>query len=180
MMIALCIYFRQLCLLKETPENLPYSFLMMVLGAMVFILVMIFQWYFSRVFLTPDLLVLGIIGFSLSLSFVIYTYGLLYFTHYKERFIQTMTSLFWVHIIIHLLAVPLLLFDPYLSGPHGQNPLIPGIGLFYLFVALGLSVWQFVVTAHIFKHALSTTPVQSVLAAFGLIAVNILTVSFWR
>jgi len=54
------------------------------------------------------------------------------------------------------------------------------IGVFYLFITLGLSVWQLVVTAHIYKYALNTTSIQSVLAAFGLIAVNVLTVSFWR
>ena len=50
----------------------------------------------------------------------------------------------------------------------------------YLFVTLGLSIWQFIVTAHIYKFALNTTPIQSVLAAFGLVAVNVLTLSFWR
>lgn len=52
--------------------------------------------------------------------------------------------------------------------------------MIYLFITLGLSIWQFVITAHIYKFALGTTPVKSVLAAFGLVAVNILTISFWR
>lgn len=90
---------------------------------------------------------------------------------------QTATSLYCISIIIHILVIPLLIIAPYLSLANLRNPLFLFIGILYLFLSLGLSVWQFVITAYIYKFALNITAIQSALAAFGLIAVNILTIS---
>ncbi|BCA95802.1 hypothetical protein TUM19329_21630 [Legionella antarctica] len=117
---------------------------------------------------------------SLILSYILYTYILLFVRGFTPRLVQTLTCLFCVRIIIHCIASPLFLFDPYLAHIHSKNPLFLFIGVIYLFVTLGLSVWQFFITAHIYKYALSTSAIQSVLAAFGVLAVNILTVSLWR
>ena len=76
-------------------------------------------------------------------------------------------------------AMPLFLISPYLTPHSLKNPIFLLIGVFYLLSTLGISVWQFVVTAHIYKKALNITPIQSVLTAFGLVAVTVLILSFW-
>lgn len=167
------------CLLKESPENSPYSIELLCLAVLLFTGLMSLQWTLSD-FIFPTLSLLIIASLSMVLSFVLYTSILLFFKGLKTRIVQTSTSLLYVHCIIHALALVLFLADPYLTHANLKNPIISFIGVLYLFVTLGLSIWQFIATAHIYKFALNCTPTQSVLAAFGLIAVNVLTLSFWR
>lgn len=54
------------------------------------------------------------------------------------------------------------------------------LGIVYLVITLLLTIWQFLVTIHIYKQALEVDYVGGVLASFGLLACNILTVSFWQ
>ncbi|HRD69702.1 MAG TPA: hypothetical protein PK657_06135 [Legionella sp.] len=180
MIKKIIFFYWQLVLLKETPENTPYSLFLMVLSAILLVGVMIGQWTLSNLDFTKDLGYTALIAISLVISFVVYTQLILFLKGLSTRLVQTVTCLFWAHIIIHLIAIPLFILDPYLVQAQVKNPLLLVIGVFYLFITLGLSVWQLVVTAHIYKYALNTTSIQSVLAAFGLIAVNVLTVSFWR
>lgn len=179
MIKQLISYYWQLALFRESPANTPYSPLLMVLSALLLAAVMFVQWSFSNLDFSSETIMV-ITALSLAFSFIIYTYTLLALQDLGSRTIQTVTSLFCTHIIIHLFASPLFFIDPYLSQANLKNPLLLLVGVIYLFVTLGLSVWQFVVTAHIYKYALNTSAVQSVLAAFGLVAINILTVSFWR
>ena len=173
-------FYWQLVLLKETPENTPYSLLLMVLSAILLVGIMIGQWTLSNLDFSKDLGYTSLIAISLVISFVVYTQLILFLKGLSTRLVQTVTCLLWAHIIIHLIAIPLFILDPFLVQAQVKNPLLLVIGVFYLLITLGLSVWQLVVTAHIYKYALNTTSIQSVLAAFGLIAVNVLTVSFWR
>lgn len=166
-----------ICLLKESPENTPYSITRMFLSGILLALIMVIEWNFSTFTSSADVGSNLFIATCLILSYVIYTYIVLYLRGYTSRLVQTITTLFYISIIIHIMVAPLLLISPYLSQIHLKNPLLLFVGVLYLFLSIGLSVWQFVITAHIYKHALSTTSIQSVLVAFGLIAVNILTVS---
>lgn len=180
MMKRLFLSYWNVGLLKESPANTPYSLLLLLSGMLFLNCIMVIQWRFSDFEVATNLMLLSFAGISLVSSFVIYTAGLLYFKGLKARLLQTATTLLFVHSIIHIMAMPLFLIDPYLSHANLKNPLFLFIGVLYLFVTLGLSIWQFVVTAHIYKCALNTTLTQSVLAAFGLVAVNVLTLSFWR
>lgn len=166
-----------ICLLRESPENTPYSIMRMILSAILLVLLIVLEWNFSFFNSSEDLIQNVLISLCLVLSYIIYTYLLLYFKGLACRLVQTLTSLFFVNIIIHILVIPLLLLAPYLSLIHLRNPFFLFIAVIYLFLSLGLSVWQFVIMAHIYKLALNVSAIQSVLAAFGLIAVNILTVS---
>ncbi|WP_392537361.1 hypothetical protein [Legionella sp. 227] len=167
-----------ICLLKDSPENTPYSVTRMVLSGVLLALLMTLEWNYSYFNSSEDMVNNLFISVCLVISYIIYTYLILYFKGLTSRLIQTVTSLYCINIIIHILVIPLLILAPYLSLIHLRHPLFLFMGIVYLFLSLGLSVWQFVITAHIYKYALSTTAIQSVLAAFGLIAVNILTVSF--
>jgi hypothetical protein len=170
----------ELCLFKKSPEDTPYSLVLLVTGVLALTFIMSLQWILSHFDFSGDLLLLFVAGLSLVVSFIAYTALILFFRRFITRFVQTISCLLWVYAIVHALAMPLFVVDPYLVDANLKNPFFLFIGVVYLFVTLGLSVWQFVITAHIYKHALNTTPVQSVLAAFGLLAVNILTLSFWR
>ncbi|KGP63875.1 membrane protein [Legionella norrlandica] len=173
-------YYWRLSLLKETPENSPYSISLLVLAAILFVIILIIQWSLAELDFSHDWLLSLMMAVSLNLSFILYTYWILRFRNFTARFVQTVTCLFIVYIIIHVLATPLFLIDPYLSAVSIKKPIFLLIAMIYLFITLGLSIWQFIITAHIYRFALDTTPVKSVLAAFGLVAVNILTISFWR
>lgn len=173
-------YYWQICLLKGSPENTPHSRFLLGLSAIVFAFLKIVQWRFSGIVFAYDLTLTLFCAISLILSFFVYNSALLFLRGVSPRLVQTLTSLFCTRIIIHILACPLLLLDPYLLNANLKNPHLLFIGVIYLFITFGLSLWQFVITAHIYKYALSTSAIQSVLAAFGLFAVGILTVSFWR
>ncbi|HHF7366518.1 TPA: hypothetical protein ACPSKY_001635 [Legionella bozemanae] len=166
-----------ICLLKESPENTPYSITRMVLSAVLLALLMAIEWDYSYFNSSEDMINNVFISLCLIISYIIYTYLALFFKGLTARLVQTVTSLYCINIIIHILVLPLLIIAPHLSLVNLRNPLFLFIGILYLFLSLGLSVWQFVITAHIYKFALNTTAIQSVLAAFGLIAVNILTIS---
>ena len=180
MIKQLFFYYWRICLLKESPENSPYSRIFLALSAILLAFVLVIQWQFSDVLFADDLLTTLMAALSLIVSYVIYNSIILFFRGLSLRLVQTLTCLFSTRIIIHILACPLLLVDPYLSHANLKNPHLLFVAVIYLFITLGLSIWQFVITAHIYKYALSTSAIQSVLAAFGLLAVNILTVSFWR
>lgn len=173
-------YYWRISLLRESPENTPYSLSLLILSALILTIVMSIQWSLSAFDFSKDLLLVFTAALSLVISFIIYTGIILYLKGLRARLVQTATSLLCAHSIVHTVAMPLFIIDPYLTHVHLKNPIFLFIGVLYLFITLGLSIWQFVITAHIYKHALNTTPIQSVLAAFGLIAVNVLTLSFWR
>lgn len=179
MMKFLATYWN-LTLFKESPENTPYSKFLMTVAALCLILVMIIEWQLSEYGFSSDLLITSLIAATMVLSFILYTYAVLLVRKLPSRLIQTCTCLFFAHTFIHLCAFPLFVLAPYLTESSVKNPLVLFVGVLYLFVTLTLSVWQFLITAHIYKYALNTTALQSILVAFGLIAVNILTVSFWR
>ncbi|AUH73531.1 hypothetical protein [Legionella sainthelensi] len=166
-----------ICLLKESPENTSYSISRMVLSGFVLALLIMIEWDVTSFKSSDDMVSSGLISIFLILSDVIYTYLVLSFKGFAARLVQVVTSLFVINIIIHILVLPLLLIAPYLSQFHLRTPLFLFLGIIYLFLSLGLSVWQFVITANIYKFALNVTMIQAVLTAFGLVAVNILTVS---
>lgn len=173
-------YYWRLSLLKETPENSPYSVFLLIVMSVLFSIIMLIQWDIAELDFSRDWTLSLMMAMSLILSFIFYTYVILKFQNLASRLVQTSTCLLSAYIIIHVLATPLFLIDTYLSAENLKTPIFLFIGMIYLFITLGLSIWQFAITAHIYKFALGTTPVKSVLAAFGLVAVNILTISFWR
>lgn len=173
-------YFRELCLCQQMPKNCPHAPVLLGIVAMLLTMLITLQWWITDFGVSSDLLILGFTAISLVCSYVIYTLALLLFRQLIRRAVQTLTCLFATHLIIHCYAMPLILLAPYLMKVDLSSPVVLFLAVIYLFLTLALSIWQVIVTAHIYKYALDATPVQSVMAAFGLIAVNILTLSFWR
>ncbi|TAL62363.1 MAG: hypothetical protein EPN84_06610 [Legionella sp.] len=179
-MNAIILYFWQLSLCRENPKNSPYSLGLMLFCGFLLLILLVMQWWLSDFEISADLLFVNLAAFCLLVSYVLYTYALLAFRNIASRAVQTITCLFATHTIVHLFAMPLILTAPFLNRFNLENPLLLLLAVVYLMATLGLSIWQFIITAHIYKDALDCNPVQSVLAAFGLIAVNILTLTFWR
>ena len=170
----------QVSIFKETPANTPYSWLLLGLTALFFYLLIVLQWMIADV---EQLFILStslLAGGTLLASYGLYTGALLLAFRVSGRFVQTLTCLLAGHTIVHLFAFPLLLVTPWLAETTIIQPLALLVGVIYLILTLMLTVWQFMVTVHIYKHALAINYLPAVLASFGLLASNILIVSFWR
>ena len=165
---------------KKSPEHSPKSLLIMIILATFFWLLIGMQWLTGDVIasknITDGLLAGGLYIFVSAC----YTYLLVKALNFSNRFIQTITSIYAAHIIIHLLALPLVLVSPWILAGHLPNAVMLITGICYLLFTLSLTTWQLLVTAHIYKHALSIKFLSAMLASFGLIACNILVVSLWK
>lgn len=180
MWLALIKQYWNVSLFKQEPGDTPYSTLLLGIVCVVFFALIVCQWLISDINhqLTWGMALL--VAASLVLSYVAYTWILLSMFRLKARFVQTLTCLLAGHTIVHFVAFPLLLILPLFMGAH--NTVVVGslIGIAYLILTLMLAVWQFMVSVYVYKQALSTAYFSAVLASFGLLAFNILTVSFWR
>lgn len=167
---------------KTTPENTPCSSLLLGMTACVFYVLVVIQWLMVDVdheFSFATSLIMAVV---LLFSYASYTYGLLFLFRFSHRFLQSLTSLLAGHTIVHLFALPLVLFWwwPWLAKVMEVSPIGLLFGMIYLVLSFILGIWQVMITVHIYKHALNINYFAAVLASFGLIACNILLVSFWR
>jgi hypothetical protein len=170
----------QVSIFKETPANTPYSLLLLGLTAIFFFLLIVLQWMIADVEQVFTFRTSLFAGSALLVSYGLYTAALLFAFHVSSRLVQTLTCLLAGHTIVHLFAFPLLLVTPWLADATIIQPLALIVGVVYLMLTLGLTVWQFMVTIHIYKHALAINYLPAVLASLGLLGSNILIVSFWR
>lgn len=170
----------QVSIFKETPDETPYSWFLLILIALFYYALVMLQWMIAEVgqvspphggFLAVALLIL---------SYAIYTYALLAVFRMKNRVIQTLSCLYAGHAIVHLFALPLLVSSFGFSNTSMTEPIVRFVSITYLIATLVLTVWQFMVSVHIYKHALGLDYLAATLASFGLLATNILTISFWR
>ncbi|MCX7117181.1 MAG: hypothetical protein NTW94_04620 [Legionellales bacterium] len=166
--------------MKETPENTPYSWLLLSLIAMVFLLLLVVQWVIADVDekFTPMSSLQA--ACALLLCYGVYTVILLSCFRVLARGVQTLSCLLAGHTIVHLFAFPLLLVTPWITEATLYEPLAVLVAIVYLVLTLFLTLWQFMVTVHIYKHAFMITYFSAVLASFGLLACNIFIVSLWR
>ncbi|MDI9817662.1 MULTISPECIES: hypothetical protein [unclassified Legionella] len=165
---------------KESPANTPYSLLLLATVAFLFFILIIWQWFMADMKRQFDLLYSIAAAASLLAAYCLYTFLLLKLNKKKHRIVQTLTSLWASHFIIHLFALPLLLMAPILANANLGSGLILLAGIIYLILTLVLTVWQFLITAYIYRYALDVDYLTSILVSFGLLACNILTVSFWQ
>jgi hypothetical protein len=180
MWIALIQQYWRVTLFKESPENTPYSVFMLGVSALFYFLLMVSQWLLAD---TENRFNLGnslLTGLGLLFSYGLYTYLLLSVYRVTNRTVQTLTCLLATHIMVHLCSWPLLLVGPWLAQVQMSPILGLLVGIIYLITTLILTVWQFMVTVHIYKHALAIEYIAAILASIGLLACNILVASFWR
>ncbi|KTC85704.1 MULTISPECIES: hypothetical protein [Legionella] len=170
----------QVALLKESPANTPCSSLLLILVSVLFFIIIVLQWYLADIKQEFNPIASALSGLTLIFSYFVYSYVLLKINVKASRLQQTLTALLISHMIIHFFAFPLLIVTPMLVNADLNQVLGFFIGVVYLILTLLLTIWQFLVTVHIYKHALEVDYLSAVLASFGLLACNILTVSFWQ
>ncbi len=179
MWLALFRQYWGVSMFRQSPENTPYSPLLSGIVALAFLALIVLQWMMTDVSQQLTFATALLIAGSLVLSYVVYTWVLLLLYRLKARFVQTLTCLLAGHTVVHLVAFPLLLVMPVLLNAQTIPVLASLFGIVYLVLTLVLAIWQFMVSAYIYKYALSVNWLSAVLAGFGLLACNILTVSFW-
>ncbi len=177
MWLALIKQYWQVSLLKRTPADTVYSPLLLGLSACFYFLLIACQWLMSDVELNFQITKALTIATALTGSYLVYTFFLLRLFHVANRTVQTLTSLFMVHVLIHLFAVPLLVLNPLLLKTNTEQMLAPFLGVLYLFMTFILTLWQLLSVTFIYKHALSKEYLNGFLASLGLLACNVLSVS---
>ncbi len=165
--------------LREKPENTPHSLFLFAFVVFAFFSLIVLQWMMTDVSQQLSFGVALMIAGSLVMSYVTYVWVLLRLFRLQSRFLQSLTCIFAGHTAVHLVAFPLLLIMPVFLKMPGLSTVSPFIGVLYLALTLILAVWQFMISAYIFKHALTSSWLSASLSSFGLLACNILTISFW-
>ncbi len=179
MWLVLIKQYWNISLFREKPENTPYSPLLSCIISILFLMLLVMQWVMTDASQNLSLTRAIFIACSLIISYAVYTGILLSLFHLSSRFIQTLTCLIAGHTMVHLIAFPVLLLMPVLSGAQTSQTLSPFVGVLYLVITLSLAVWQFMLSAYIYRSALSSSTIAAGFASLGLLACNILTISFW-
>ena len=135
--------FIQICLLRQGPQDLPTSGILLAITLTAHTVMSILL---SNVALSAvNALFSGVVD---TLLLVVLTGALLYAKQRNARIIQTVTALAGTGAIITLIALPV-------SGwLHGADQ-AAGEGGFALLLLLFLTGWSLAVAGHIFRHALS-------------------------
>ncbi len=147
-----------ICLLQKGPQDIPYSVLLFRLTIVIYasisfmILILSTNWWMA--------LQQVLIGIVLTLVF---TWLILSYTRKISRFYQAATALFGTDAMINFFAVPALA-----SLAIGMTAGLAS------FVLIGLMAWHWLVSGHIFRHALNVN------LFFGLgVALLYIIGSFW-
>ena len=180
MWVALIKRYWEVCIFRETPANTPYSLLLLGAVALFFFLLVVTQWMIADIEEVFTFSTSLLAAAALLVSYGVYTFILLSLFRVSSRTAQALTSLLAGHTIVHLFAFPLLLVAPWFVEAKMIQPLALLVAVVYLILTFVLTIWQFMITVHIYKHALGVEYFSAVLASFGLMACNILIVSFWR
>jgi len=135
--------FIQICLLRQGPQDLPTSGILLAI-ALTAHTVMSIVW--SNISLNAGSALLS--GLLDTLLLVVLTATLLYAQRRKSRVIQTLTALAGTGTIITFLALPV---SGWLQGVD-QSAGEGGPAVIMLLILMG---WSLAVVGHIFRHALS-------------------------
>jgi fumarate reductase subunit D len=174
MFIRLLLQYWYLCLFRLGPQNTVYSITTLLLGIFLLLIITVFQVMISDI---SNKITLGMaLGRSLVLigSMSVYTYFVLFIKSKTLRYLPTLSSLIYSHVLIHCLAMPLAILTPYLSTIKAWETAFVFIGIIYFLAMIFLSVWQLLINTHIYYHALDLDFFSALLVSFGLLGVNIL------
>ncbi|KTD65785.1 hypothetical protein Lspi_0497 [Legionella spiritensis] len=180
MWLALLKQYWRVTIFRENPRNTPYSLFILCLAMTFYFLVIVAQWAMidlnHRFALNKILLASGLLVFS----YYLYTAILLLARKKQNRLMKTLTALIISHLFIVIIGFLLMLFMPSLVNADMSLPSMRFLLLLYILKMLLLSAWQFLIAAYIYKNALESDYFTAILASFGLLAFNILTVTFGR
>ena len=132
--------FFKICLLKKAPQDIPYSAwlfrITVAINSFISFLVIYIStgwWYALQQVFIGVILIITI------------TWIILLLASKTTRFYQTATALFGTDAIINFFAIPALATIATQHATEISN-----------LILLGLMIWHWLVSGHIFRHALST------------------------
>lgn len=177
LIVAVLKTYWQLCFFKRGPQDTPHSRVMTVIACCLLIMLLLTQLFiidvnhkisFDIAFIRALLLIFGI---------SLYTFLILQLVKHRNRVIQTINSLLFAQIIVHVIAFPLLLITPEFT--LDQTVLVSDklLAMVYFLILIFLNVWHLMINAHIFMQALSKTFGVGLLVSFGLLAFVLLVVN---
>lgn len=137
--------FFQICLFERGPQDLPASYFLLAVSLSVYISL-------SLGLNLPGLSFFQAITAAFIEASVLsgLTISLLWMAHYPARIVQTLTAITGASVVINLLGLPFIIW----ILVAGRTPEMVEIPTLFLFL---LALWNFGVTAHIFRHALSSS-----------------------
>ncbi len=161
-MFELIKLFYEIALLRKAPQDIPASVVLQRLLVFVYAVISFLMLYMSINWFKA----LMQIGVSLVLVWGFCRLAL-YWAGKPERFLQTFSALIGIDTLLSFFMFPALAA---LTAPMPEGSELPVLGFF---VYLGLILWNWVVTGHIMRHALSES------FGFGLgVALLYLVVSY--
>lgn len=152
-MHAFSLFFK-LCRLQLKPHQLPYSYSLLVMNSVLYMLISAISALI--VFTVEESWLYGIADMSLQILLVS---SLLAVMGHQRRIVQTLTALFGANNILSVLMLP----ANYLSY---QNHTVDNLEGFADVVLLILFLWLIIVTAHIMRHAVSGSRLIGLMIAF--------------
>lgn len=159
-LIALLHCLREICLFRAGPQDLPYSTALA-----------------TR--LSVALVGLGVMGMVLQgsdpgrmplrvgmivLFLLLPAWLLLRWRGFASRYVQTLTAIAGVGVLYNLLALPLVVSLAARQDAIGTDPGLAVIS----WMLLALTLWRLLVSAHIWRHALSLPLSAGAIIALGL------------
>lgn len=146
--------FWNICTLSQGPQVLPSSTLLLAIVLVSNLLMDIIN---LSVVVDAEWTVILMLSASYSAGLIVSLSLLMWVMRYQQRIMQTLTALFGCGVIISMFALPFLL----MIKTDSDEP-----NIFSIFI-LAINVWSLVITAHIFRHALSITLLLAWVLAFG-------------
>lgn len=144
-MLELLKLFYQLCLLKKSPQDIPYSWILNRLLILIYILIS-----FLLFLMSASVFKAGLQVCTDLFIIIIFTRLLLWWVHKPERYQQTLSALLGSDALISFIALPA---TASLLVPTASSTL----SVFALLMIILLMLWHWVIIGHIFRHALSQT-----------------------
>jgi hypothetical protein len=174
MLKTLATNYWELCRLKRSPADTPYSVLLLLVFSCLYFILLQYQWHIYDI---PQLKINRPLqtGILILISYILYVWIVLKCIGKSNRFIQTATSLMAVHAIMHIFLIALLMLLPAVlpDTPMNEVEQLGTVNLFFLIffgvISLAITIWQFVVIIYVLKKAMDSDQVTAVLVTFGLL-----------
>ena len=168
-MKALIMLFWRIATFRAGPQAIPYSVPLCI--GFLFLNTVLAWLHFTQAKLNIDPALLAIL---LMLATLVFTYLVLLIRSVTKRFVQTVTAIVGLNFLINLATTPLLLIPLYLIKQQYPQLLHAIISFIYIVIVIMINVWVIMINAFIYSEALSLSLLTGLLAAIGLLGINIL------
>jgi len=163
-----------ICLLRKSPQDLPFSQQCLFLVIFVNLAISTGQ-LVSQI---PIGQALGQSAYMLGIS-IAFTWFVLMFKGFRTRFVQTCTALIGTSTIFAIIILPLLLSQLYFFNMDDPSSNVLLLNLLFFAFIFAVNIWAIVVLSHIFRHALQIPFFFGLLITLAYIALHILGFRMW-